>query len=328
MKRVIIDCDPGNGIAGANVDDGLALALAIASPDISLEMITTVAGNTPVDVGYRVAQDLLNRLGLTIPVYKGESQALQEPPEPWRQVLDQRVHQLNLTYLWQGVRQPSAQDTPTHAAVDAIGQLICDNPGEITLVAIGPLTNVARAMQRYPQLAESVAEIAIMGGVFALDDYLKDTNFGLDPEAAHQVLTSGANITLVPMDVTTQTLMTHQDLDRIAQIDKPLARFVSETFRPWIDYSITTRNLPGCWIHDALVVAWLLNQRVATASDYYADVELHAGPTRGKSWRYRQPLRVNVGIPQPAGGLVHVLQTVDNPLLLTMLEQALAASEY
>jgi len=328
MKRLIIDCDPGNGIAGANVDDGLALALAIASPDIALEMVTTVAGNTPVEVGYRVAQDLMNRLGLSIPVYKGESQALQEPPEPWREALDQRVHQLNLTHLWHGVRQPLAQDTPTHDAVDAIGQLICDNPGEITLVAIGPLTNVARAMQRYPKMAESVVEIAIMGGVFALDDYLKDTNFGLDPEAAHQVLTSGANITLVPMDATTQTLMTHQDLDRIAKIDKPLARFVTETFRPWINYSIETRNLPGCWIHDALVVAWLLNQRVASATDYLADVELHAGPTRGKSWRYRQPLRLDVGIQQPAGGLVHVLQTVDNSLLLSILEQALAASEY
>ncbi|MBP2169627.1 inosine-uridine nucleoside N-ribohydrolase [Erwinia toletana] len=328
MKRLIIDCDPGNGIAGANVDDGLALALAMASPDISLELITIVAGNTPVEVGYRVAQDLVARLGLTIPVHKGESQALREPAEPWRQALDQRVHQLQLTHLWHGVREPMPMVTPEQDAVDAIGQLICDNPGEITLVAIGPLTNVARAMQRYPQLAESVAEIAIMGGVFALDDYLKDTNFGLDPEAAHQVLNSGAAITLVPMDATTQTLMTHQDLDRIAQIDKPLARFVSETFRPWIDYSIKTRNLPGCWIHDALVVAWLLNQRVATASDYLVDVELHAGPTRGKSWRYRHPLRVTVGIEQSAGGLVHVLQTVDNQLLLTMLEQALAGSAF
>ncbi|MFS2222856.1 nucleoside hydrolase [Pantoea sp. B65] len=326
MKRVIIDCDPGNGIAGANVDDGLALALAIASPDISLELITVVAGNTPAPVGYSVAQDLVQRLGLAIPVLKGEEQALQEPAEPWRQALDQRVYQLNLADLWRGVRQPLPRAAPDRDAVDAIGQLICDNPGEITLVAIGPLTNVARAMQRYPQLVESVAEIVIMGGVFALDDYLKDTNFGLDPEAAHQVLTSGATITLVPMDATTQTLMTHQDLDRIAKSDTPLARFISETFRPWIDYSIKTRSLPGCWIHDALVVAWLLNQRVATATDYQVDVELHAGPTRGKSWRYRQPLRVTVGIEQPAGGLVHVLQRVDNALLLTMLEQALAAS--
>ncbi|MGB9096715.1 nucleoside hydrolase [Erwinia sp.] len=324
MKRLIIDCDPGNGIVGANVDDGLAIALALGSPHISLELITTVAGNTPSEQGFNVAKDLIQNLGLTLPVIKGATQALKEPPEPWREALDNRVHGNKLAHLWQGVRQPQAFDAPDEEAAEAIGRLICENPGEITLVAIGPLTNVALAMERYPDMVEAVQEIAIMGGVFALDDYIKDTNFGLDPEAAHKVLNSGANITLVPMDVTTQTMMTHRDLLRIAKLNTPLARFVTETLRPWMDYSMQTRNLPGCWIHDALVVAWLLNQQVATAADYYVDVEVREGPTRGKSWRYRPPLRVNVGIDRSAGGLVHVLQTVDNRLLLSMLEKALS----
>lgn len=324
MKRLIIDCDPGNGIVGANVDDGLAIALALGSPNISLELITTVAGNTPCEQGFNVAKDLIENLGLTIPVLKGAAQALAEPPQPWRDALDNRVHGNKLAHLWQGVRQPEAFVAPEEDAADAIARLICDNPGEITLVAIGPLTNVALAMERYPEMVEAVQEIAIMGGVFALDDYIKDTNFGLDPEAAHKVLNSGANITLVPMDVTTQTLMTHSDLDRIARLNTPLARFVTETFRPWMDYSIQTRHLPGCWIHDALVVAWLLNQQVAKAADYYVNVELRPGQTRGKSWRYRPPLRVDVAIEPSTAGLVHVLQTVDNRLLLSMLEKALA----
>lgn len=71
MKRLIIDCDPGNGITGANVDDGLALALALAAPEISLELITTVAGNTPSQVGYSVVKDLMARLGLPVTVAKG-----------------------------------------------------------------------------------------------------------------------------------------------------------------------------------------------------------------------------------------------------------------
>lgn len=208
-----------------------------------------------------------------------------------------------------------------------MGQLICENPGEVTLVAIGPLTNVARAMQRYPQLAKSVAEIAIMGGVFAVDNYLKDTNFGLDPEAADIVLNSGAKITIVPMDVTTQTLLTHQDLDRITKIDTPLARFISETTHPWIDYSMMTRNLTGSWIHDVLVVAWLLDHRVATATDYRMGIELRAGATRGKSWRYRHPLRVSVGIDESAGTLVQILNSVDNQRLLNLLEEVFDASQ-
>ncbi|HBV91471.1 nucleoside hydrolase [Pantoea sp. B550] len=322
MKRIIIDCDPGNGIAGANTDDGLAIALALASPALSLELITTVAGNTPSDVGARVAKDLIVRLGLSIPVVQGATQALQEDPAPWREMLDHRVNQLAQGKLWQDVRQPADVAADALDAADAIGKLICDNPGEITLVAIGPLTNVALAMQRYPAMAESVAEIVIMGGVFSLDDYIKDTNFGLDPEAAHQVLHSGATVTLVPMDVTTQTLLTQQDLTRLTAVDHPLTEFVRDTLRPWIDYSMETRQLAGCWIHDALVVAWLLNQRVASGIDYRVDIELRPGATRGKSWRYRQPLRLTVGVPDHCGASVHVLHSVDNTLLLSIIEQA------
>ncbi|WP_313382435.1 nucleoside hydrolase [Pantoea sp.] len=325
MKRVIIDCDPGNGIPGANTDDGLAIALALASPALSVELITTVAGNTPSDIGARVTKDLLVRLGLAIPVVQGASQALKEDHAPWRAALDRRVEQLDMVSLWQGVRAPMPMAPDGYDAAEAIGRLICDNPGEITLVAIGPLTNVALALQRYPAMAEAVAEIVVMGGVFALDDYIKDTNFGLDPEAAHQVLHSGAAVTLVPMDVTTQTLLTHQDLSRITASDHPLSHFVRDTLRPWIHYSIRTRQLAGSWIHDALVVAWLLNQRVANGTDYRVDIELRPGATRGKSWRYRTPLRVDVGIPDNSGALVHVLHHVDNALLLEMLEQALTS---
>ena len=326
MKRVIIDCDPGNGIAGANTDDGLAIALALASPALSVELITTVAGNTPSEIGAQVAKDLLLRLGVAIPVVQGATQALQEDHAPWRAALDQRVTRLGMTHFWQGVRAPAPATPDGYDAADAMGKLICGSPGEITLVAIGPLTNVATALQRYPAMAEAVAEIVIMGGVFALDDYIKDTNFGLDPEAAHQVLHSGAAITLAPMDVTTQTLLTQQDLARITACNSPLANFVRETLRPWIDYSVRTRSLPGSWIHDALTVAWLLNQRVASGTDYRVDIELRPGATRGKSWRYRTPLRVDVNIPADCGALVHVLHHVDNALLLTILEQALCAS--
>ena len=323
MKRVIIDCDPGNGIPGANTDAGLALALALASPALSVELITTVAGNTPSDIGAQVTKDLLTRLGSAIPVVQGASQALKEDHTPWRATLDNRVEQLDLVRLWQGVRAPKPMAADGYDAAEAIGRLVCDNPGEMTLVAIGPLTNVALAMQRSPAMAEAVAEIVVMGGVFALDDYIKDTNFGLDPEAAHQVLHSGAAITLAPMDVTTQTLLTHQHLSRITAGDHPLSHFVRDTLRPWLDYSIRTRHLPGSWIHDALVVAWLLNQRVANGTDYRVDIELRPGATRGKSWRYRTPLRVDVGIPVDSGALVHVLHHVDNALLLEILEQAL-----
>ena len=101
--RIIIDCDPGNGIPGANIDDGLALALAIAAPQIALEMITTVAGNTPVDVGYAVAKDLITQLDIPVAVYRGASRALREDPQPWREKLDHGVDQFGLRQLWSDV---------------------------------------------------------------------------------------------------------------------------------------------------------------------------------------------------------------------------------
>lgn len=318
--RVIIDCDPGNGVPGANIDDGLALALAIAAPQISLEMISTVAGNTPVELGYAVAKDFVQRSGLPVPVYLGASRALREDSLPWREKLDHGVDHYGLRQLWTDVPAPQACLPVKPLAPQAIGELICNNPGEITLVATGPLTNVAIALQLYPQLVHAVKDIVVMGGVFNVPGYLKDTNFGLDPEAAHAVLTSGAPVTLVPMDVTTKTQMLHTDLDRLATANNVLGRYLEQTLRPWITYSMRTRNLPGCWIHDVLTIAWLLAPSIATTTEDFLDVSLE-GLTRGMTCRYgRDTLRLDVGIPTPRGAKVKILQTVDNQQLLSLIE--------
>lgn len=321
MKRLIIDCDPGNGVAGANVDDGLALALALAAPEISLELITTVSGNTPSEVGYAVASDLVARLGMTVEVARGASRALIEPSAPWREHLDHKVDKVGLRHLWKNVTAPQMLAKVAPLAVHKMGELICKNPGEITLIAIGPLTNVALALQLYPQMASAVKEIVIMGGVFNVDGYLKDTNFGVDPEAAHAVLTSGANIVLVPMDVTTQTMMTHQDLDALATCDNRLSRFLVDTIRPWMDFSMQTRHLPGCWIHDVLTVAWLLEPELVSWAEDYVDVSL-SGLSRGRTLRYGpEHLRLAVNVDAPQGKPVKLLQTVDNQKLLALIDR-------
>lgn len=324
--RLIMDCDPGNGIPGANVDDGLALALALAArPLLELELIGIVAGNTPRDVGVAVANGLLQQTGYSVPVVAGAARALCEPPEPWRAHLDRTIADPDLAALWQDIPYPQAKAVEAPNAAVAIGKLICDCPGEITLAATGPLTNVAQALQLYPAMAQAVKEIVIMGGVFNVDGYLKDTNFGLDPEAAQQVMTCGANITLAPLDVTTQTMLTQADLTRITQSDNPLCRYLRETTRPWIDYSRHTRNLPGCWIHDALVIAWLLEPGLVTTADYYVDVALAGDVTRGSSRRWRpNSLRLAVGMPEPRGKPVRIMQQVDNARLLDLLGETLA----
>lgn len=169
-----------------------------------------MAGNTPREVGFAVATELLAQSGYQVPVALGAARALSEPPEPWRAHLDRPIADPKLAALWRDLPAPSLANAPAPDAAIAIGELICRHPGEITLVAIGPLTNVAHAMQLYPQMAQAVKEIVIMGGVFNVNGYIKDTNFGLDPEAARLVLNSGATITLAPLDVTTQTMLTRR----------------------------------------------------------------------------------------------------------------------
>lgn len=321
--RVIIDCDPGNGIPGANVDDGLALALALCAPEIHLEMITTVAGNTASEVGYAVASHLVRELGASVPVYRGASRALLEPPEPWRERLDNAVDSNGLRPLWHGIAPPPACERSQPLAAFAMGELICNNPGEITLVAIGPLTNVAMALRLFPEMAQAVKRIVIMGGVFNVPGYLKDTNFGLDPEAAHVVLTSGAPITLVPMNVTTQTQMLHADLAQLASVDTAATRYLSRTMRPWIDYSMKTRGLPGCWIHDVLTIAWLLDPTLCESETDYLDVALQ-GVARGTTCRYGK-LRLGVGVPDVQGAPVQILTSIDNTRLLALIKRYLQA---
>lgn len=325
MKRIVIDCDPGNGIAGANVDDGLALALALAADSIKLELITIVAGNTPRDTGYRVARQLLQELNKDIPVVKGAAQALIEPAAPWREQLDNNVRKQGLLSLWDNLPPlPALNDHSAPHAAQAIGELVCGHPGEITVVAIGPLTNIAHTIQLYPDFACSVAEIVIMGGVFQLDGYLKDTNFAVDPEAAKIVIESGANITLAPLDVTTQTMLTHQDLDKLQSFANPLTDFIVRTSRPWMDYSIQTRHLAGCWIHDVLCVAKLIDSDIVTSSPYIVDVSTARDCTRASSRRWKEgALRLTVGMPEVIHQPVNVMESVDNQRLLDIIFNAL-----
>lgn len=325
MKRIVIDCDPGNGVAGANVDDGLALALALAADSIKLELITIVAGNTPRDTGFQVAHQLMQELNQSIPVVKGAAQALLEPAAPWREQLDNNVRKQGLLSLWNNLPPlPPLNDHSAPHAAQAIGELVCNNPGEITVVAIGPLTNIAHTIQLYPDFARSVAEIVIMGGVFQLDSYLKDTNFAVDPEAAKIVIESGANITLAPLDVTTQTLLTHQDLDKLQSFANPLADFIVRTSRPWMDYSIQTRQLAGCWIHDVLCVAKLIDESIVTSSPYIVDVSTARDCTRASSRRWKEgALRLTVGMPPVSHQPVNVMEQVDNQRLLEIIFNAL-----
>lgn len=326
--RVILDCDPGNGVPGANVDDGLAMALAIAAHDrIELAAITTVSGNTSSRTGYSVARTMMEDLGLHIPVYCGGEHALQEPAGPWRSFLDAPITDPSLAGLWNEV--PIVRDFEPQEpilAADRIAELVLADPGNVTIVAIGPLTNIAQAMLLYPQLASAVAEIIVMGGSFNIDGTLKDTNFGVDPEAARIVLRSAAPIILVPLDASEQTMLTLDDLAELESVDNDLARCVLPWTRAWLKYSSRTRRIPGCWLHDPLAVAILLDRSIAHSKEYMVDVELNGTLTRGRSVRWVPgSLRATVGVDTTGAQLINVLTLVDNKKLVKTLIDSVKA---
>jgi inosine-uridine nucleoside N-ribohydrolase len=320
--RVIIDCDPGNGVPGANVDDGLAIALAIAARDrIDLDAVTIVAGNTTNRVGYVVAQTMLAEFGVDVPLYLGADRALVEDPKRWRRHLDRGAEDPAVAQLWRDTPGPKLfRDAPARPAAQAIGELVTAYPGEVTIVAIGPLTNVALALRLYPGLAETVHRIVVMGGVFDVDGYLVDTNFGYDPEAAAAVMSSGATVTLVPMDVTTQTLLTHSDLDRLERINNRFTRYLVPTVRPWVSYMDVTRNIGGMRIHDVVAVALLLDPSIVTSRRSAVSIELAPGLCRGRAARWTPGSLNNreaqsLAEPPP----IDVLVDIDNARLLELL---------
>ncbi|WP_348789888.1 nucleoside hydrolase [Leifsonia sp. NPDC080035] len=321
-RRLIIDCDPGNGMPAADIDDGLALALAVARDDVlSLEAITIVSGNTHRDIGYAVASEFVSRLRLSVPVYAGAERALVEPPGPWRTRQDANERRPDVVEAWAEVARPAPASPGSPEAAVRIVELVRENPGEITIVAIGPLTNIATAIELEPRLPELVRDIVIMGGAFDVPGFLQELNFGIDPEAAHIVLTSRAPITLVPLDTTSQTLFTHADLDRLLEVEGPLAGYVVETTRPWIDYAAAWRKIDGCLLHDPLTVALLLDPELAEYEERIVDVELSGSLTRGRAiWWTPENLRLHVGLRLPdAVRPIRVATRVDNARLVALL---------
>ena len=323
MRKIIVDCDIGNGIAGANVDDGLALALALASHEIEVKAVTTVSGNVLNFKACLVARHFLQESGYDVPVYCGSFRALKEPTQKWRERLDHGVEKQGLKYLWQDTEENfSLADTGMDSnAVEKMAQIINDNPHEITIIAIGPLTNVAALFNQYPEAVNKIQEIVLMGGCFNVKNYLKDTNFGLDPEAAAVVLESSVPCTMAPFDTTSTTLMKQEDLEEIGNIKNSLCQYLYKTTKPWLVYSKKTRGIDGCWVHDVLTVAYLIDESLFCFKDHFVNIELE-GAFRGKTYIADIGFLKNADEIQPKSSRkLKIMTAVDNQRLLSLMKQ-------
>lgn len=238
---LIIDTDPG-------IDDAMAILLACASPELDLRALTTVAGNVPLE---RVTENALKLLELGgkpgIPVYAGAEQPMRRKPV---------VGQVHGVSGMEGADLPAPRgQANARQAVDFLVETLgAAAPKSVTLAAIGPLTNLALALERAPAIERALRELVIMGGatpkIGGNMSPHAEFNVFVDPEAASVVFGSGLPITLVPLDLSHQMLASLERIERFAGIGGEVGRATAGMLRHY--------HKGDGHLHDALTVAWLL----------------------------------------------------------------------
>ncbi|HUE99217.1 MAG TPA: nucleoside hydrolase [Anaerolineales bacterium] len=272
-KRILFDTDPG-------IDDACAILLALASPELSVEGLSIVHGNCSLEQATRNALSVLELGNVShFPVAKGCEVPLVQPS-----LLAPETHgDTGLGYA--KLAEPRAKPIGQHG-VDFLIQQILSSPGEVTLVAIGPLTNVALAIRQEPRIVGALKELIIMGGAIQYEGNttaLAEFNTYVDPHAAHVVYHAGIPTTLVPLDVTYQCVLTPGDVRRLQKIDSPLTTFVVDATRFYMEFHDEFQKIEGCVINDPLALALTFAPELCTYQELPVDVDLSGGISMGKT---------------------------------------------
>ncbi|MFN8383877.1 MAG: nucleoside hydrolase [Anaerolineales bacterium] len=291
-KRIIIDTDPG-------VDDALAFLLALASPEIQLEALTTVQGNVTVEKATINALSVLELAKANhIPVVQGCSHPLIKTPHN----SGEAVH--GASGIGKAIL-PEPKSKPVEGfAVDYLIERVLAEPNELRIFPIGPLTNIAFAIRKEPRFAKAVKELVIMGGAIRSGGNitpLAEFNINEDPHAAHVVFHSGIPITLIPLDVTYKCLFTTDDVERLNKIDSPIARFVRDATATYMEFYLKYEGFKGCALHDPLTLATIIAPEIFSFENHYVDVDISGGISTGKTFAdfmkvAKQPANIKVAL--------------------------------
>jgi inosine-uridine nucleoside N-ribohydrolase len=272
QQRIIMDCDPGH-------DDAIAILLAARHPALKLEAITTVAGNSTVEQTARNALTVCALAGIRdVPIAAGMDRPL---------VRD--LHTAPSIHGASGLDGPALPEStlslaPLHA-VDLLIELLLASEGDLTLVATGPLTNLATAIRREPRIVPKIERIVLMGGAIGLGNWTPAAEFNIyvDPEAAHIVFTCGRPVTMIGLDVTHTVLATPRVRRRIRALGTPVAQLVDDLLG---FFAATYKRVFGFAappLHDPCAVARVIAPELFTTAPMYVGIELRGELTAGRT---------------------------------------------
>jgi pyrimidine-specific ribonucleoside hydrolase len=273
--RIILDTDPG-------VDDAMAIFLALRSPELHVEAVTPVCGNVPLSLTLPNALRLVEIAGRTdIPVAAGAAAPLVR-----RLVTAKYAHGNNGLG---GVDFPEPKLKPvSETATELIRRIVRANPREISIVAIGPLTNVATVLKSDPTISPLIKSIVIMGGSLSGGNITPaaEFNFYVDPEAARIVFDSGIPLTMVGLDVTRKVIIREEQVRALEAAQNPVSQAAGKILRANLDRLNKAGSANGFAMHDPLTVAQLIDPSVVTLKEYFVEIETTGELTAGQSLGY------------------------------------------
>ena len=304
--KIILDCDPGH-------DDAVALLLAWGNPDIELVGVTTVAGNQTIDKVTRNALAIAQVAGITgVPFARGAHRPLVREVEVAEGIhgesgLDGPV-----------LPEPTIELDPRHAVYFIIDTVMAAEPGEITLVPTGALTNIALAVRKEPRIAERVKQVVLMGGGVNVGNWSATSEFNIviDPEAAHIVFNEKWPLTMVGLDLTHEALATPEVAASIAAVGTGPARFVGDLLTFFGHAYKDEQGFDYPPVHDPCAVAFVIDPTVMEVVRVPLDVELTGTLTLGMTV-------ADFRAPAPDDCTTHVARNLDHAKFWALVVDAL-----
>jgi purine nucleosidase len=270
-RKIILDCDPGH-------DDAVAMILAHGNPEIDLVAVTTVGGNQTLDKVTRNALSVATVIGLTgVPIAPGCARPLVRDVE-----VAESIHG-DSGMDGPRLREPTTVLDTRHGVDLIIDTIMEHEPGEITLVPTGPLTNIGMAVRKEPRIVPRVREVVLMGGGYHVGNWsaVAEFNIKVDPEAAHIVFNEPWPVTMVGLDLTHQALVTPEVTAKVRAVGTTPATFVLELFD---FFAASYRDAQGFEfppVHDPCAVAYVIDPEVVTVRRAPVDIELTGALTVG-----------------------------------------------